>query len=294
MSETQATETSEQTSGTQPADTAKDIQQKADVIAEQKAEEKRKYKLKVNGSEKEYDEDAVIAHAQRGLAADEKFRTAAQARAEAEKLTNLAKKDPEAFFKALGMDIEEVSKATLSKKLAELSMDPKEREINELKRKLELHEKEKQEQKEAEEKAKTEKATEFWSEKYDKELPEAIKAAGLPLTKEVIVMTADLMIASLEEGVDLPLNVVMDMVKEKHLSSVKNFLTGADKEKLVSLLGPELVDSLIAIKSQKKDTKKEETKLPVSQKKAVGDRTKSEKENMKDLDEYIKEWAKQG
>lgn len=60
------------------------------------------------------------------------------------------------------------------------------------------YEKAEQERKANEEKARQDKAVEYWTQKYDKELPDAIKAAGLPLTQEVITSAADVLIGLLE------------------------------------------------------------------------------------------------
>ncbi len=45
------------------------------------------------------------------------------------------------------------------------------------------------------------------------------------------------MIANLEEGFDLPMEAVMELTRDRYLTSVKKFLGSADKEKLVELLG---------------------------------------------------------
>ena len=57
------------------------------------------------------------------------------------------------------------------------------------------------------------------------------------MTNEVISMTADVLIGFLEQDIDIEMSDAIAIVKDKHISSVKNFLTSAEKEKLIEMLG---------------------------------------------------------
>lgn len=284
-------QTTEVTDTQDSANTVEDTQQKQDVTATQEPE-KRKFKLKVNGSQREFDEDAVRAFAQKGLGADQKFQKAAEYRKQVQRLAKLAKEDPDSLLRQLtGQDPEQIYKSRLSKRLQELSLDPKEKELREYKKKIEQYEKKQAELKAAQEKERETKATQFWTQKYDKELPDAIKAAGLPLTQDVIRATVDIMIANLEQGLDLPYSAVMQIVKDKYTSSVKNFLTATQKDKLIDLLGQDVAQALIQAKQKK--TQKSAPKMSI-QKSAEQKTTKTLKQAERELDQRIKEWAKQG
>lgn len=284
-------QTTEVTDTQDSANTAEDTQQKQDVTATQEPE-KRKFKLKVNGSQREFDEDAVRAFAQKGLGADQKFQKAAEYRKQVERLAKLAKEDPDSLLRQLtGQDPEQIYKSRLSKRLQELSLDPKEKELREYKKKIEQYEKKQAELRTAQEKERETKATQFWTQKYDKELPDAIKAAGLPLTQDVIRATVDIMIANLEQGLDLPYSAVMQIVKDKYTSSVKNFLTATQKDKLIDLLGQDVAQALIQAKQKK--TQKSAPRMSI-QKSTEQKTTKTLKQAERELDQRIKEWAKQG
>jgi len=262
---------------------------------QQAAEQIRKFKLKVNGAERELDEKSLLAFAQKGLAADEKFQSAAQQRKQVERLIKLAKEDPDVLLRELtGEDPEEIYKRRLSAKLEELSLDPKEKELRDYKKKIEEYEKREAKRKEEAEQAQHSRAVEYWTQKYDKELPSAIKAAGLPMTEDVIKHTAEVMIANLEEGFDMPIEAVMEVVKDRHLASIKNFLTAAEKEKLVDLLGEDVVDGIIAARAKKANKSQKSTQKPTIQASESGGQSrqkKSYKEALAELDEQISKWS---
>lgn len=253
--------------------------------------EVRKFKLKINGAEREVDEKFLLAHAQKGIAADERFQEAAKSRKTMEALVKKAKEDPDALLRELtGRDPEEIYKEKLSEKLRRLTMDPKERELEEYKAKIASFEAEKAARDEADKKAAMDKTTQFFVKKYDKEIPEAIKAAGLPLTEDVIKYTADIMLSNLEEGLDLPYDVVMELVRDRYMRGVKGFLSTADKEKLIDLLGEDVVDALIAAKAKKG---KAAGKQPAKQAVSAPEPTKSPYMTPDELKKYVEEWSKQ-
>jgi hypothetical protein len=59
------------------------------------------------------------------------------------------------------------------------------------------------------------------------------------------------MLAYMEEGVDMPYEAVMDRVKTKFTGSIKNFVSKADREKLLELLGDDLIDELVGVRAKK-------------------------------------------
>lgn len=92
-----------------------------------------------------------------------------------------------------------------------------------------------------------------------------MKAVGLPLTQDVIRHATDIMIANLEDGIDLPMEVIMELTKERYLESVKGFLGASDKDKLTELLGQDIVEKLGIVRPSKKTASKQS--LPSSESK---------------------------
>jgi phosphoenolpyruvate-protein kinase (PTS system EI component) len=68
------------------------------------------------------------------------------------------------------------------KELEELSLDPKEKELRDYKRKVEAYEAKEKEAEAARQAEADSKAVAHWTQHYDTVLPKAITDAGLPLT----------------------------------------------------------------------------------------------------------------
>lgn len=220
-----------------------------------KAEAVRKLKLKVNGAERELSEQDVIALAQKGMASDEKFRKASEESKRVAQLLKRLNDDPDGVLKALtGRDPEDIYKERLAEKIRRLSMDPKEAELDEARSKLREYEaREKQRQEEAEQ-AKLKSAEEYWAKKYNAELPIAIKAAGLPANAETIRIAAEIELANLEEGLELPTSTVMELVRERYRESFSGSLKTSSPDEIYEFLGEELFRKLQTVDSKKRKT----------------------------------------
>lgn len=254
--------------------------------------EAKKFKLKINGKEREVDEKTLIAMAQKGDAADEKFRKSSENNKRIEQLLAIAKKDPDKFIKeVLGEDSVEFSKKRLARELENMSLDPKERELRDMKAKLAEYEEEKRVKAEEIQKQADAKAVEHWTKHYDTILPKAITDAGLPLTEDVIRHATDIMIANLEEGYDLGMEAVMELTKDRYLASVKRFLGSADKNKIVDLLGEDIAGKLGIVANKKPGPKPRQALQTDAEQTRRG--PKSEREAMAELDKRLAEWSKQ-
>jgi hypothetical protein len=171
MSETQSAAPSAPASSESATTTETPSEGIRDSIAGAVKEAERKYKLKVNGRETEMDERSLVAHAQRGLAADEKFQKASLESKRVAQLLNAFKSDPARVMQELaGIDPTEFSKAQIAKELRKLSMSPQELELENAREELAQYKKERQAQKETELKAQNEQATQFYIKKFDTEI----------------------------------------------------------------------------------------------------------------------------
>lgn len=249
----------------------------------------RKIKLKVNGAEKEYDEKAVIAFAQKGMSADEKYQKAAAERKKIEKLVELAETDPDQLLRELlKKDPDEFYKERIKKKLEDLSLDPKDRELRDAKRKIEELTKAEEARKEKEKAESLQKMTDFYIQKFDKEIPDALKSIGVPVNRETTKRMTDMMLSNLEEGTDLPVEVCAELVKDEYLGSVKGSVKSFDPELLAELLEDEVFQKVLEAKNKKKPEKKQAL--------ADGSQVKKDSKNFSTREEfeaYIKEWSKQ-
>lgn len=239
------------------AKTAAAPPKKADPAPASDKEEPRKFTIKVNGKEKVVDEKTALAYLQRELAADEKFRSASAEAKRIEAIIKGAKNDPDKLIKELmGMDPLELYKKRIGDEIRKMSLTPEQRELEDAKMRLADYERREQERVENERKASEERAKSFYIKKYDSEIPEALKSAGLPVNEDTVRYTAEVMLANLEEGLDLPYEVVMDLVKDKYQRSIKGFLSASDKEKLLELLGDDVLSGLLEAKTKKGTVKR--------------------------------------
>jgi hypothetical protein len=200
--------------------------------------EPRKYKVKVNGAETDVDEQELILGYQTRKAADEKFREAAAARKQAEEFVAMMKNGQ--FFevaKKLGLDPRALSEKYLMEILEEESLDPKDRELKELKKQL-------AKTKEAEEAAQREKEegeraalTERYTEEYTKQIVEALSSSGLPKTEHTVKRMAFYMHQGLQRGMDLSAQEVVELVRQDYLTEQQALYSSLDGDNLVKLLG---------------------------------------------------------
>jgi hypothetical protein len=284
------------TSGTAPSATAPSEpgQQSAATVTESKATEAkveeavRKFKLKINGGEREYDEKSVIALAQKGAASDEKFQKASEMQKTSAELAKLWETDPERAMKELGKkDPIEFAKAILAREIKKMSLSPEQLELEDAREKLKVYENEKATKAEQARAESEKQATQFFIQQYDKEIPTELAKVGLPVNEDTVRYTAEVMLANLEKGWELPYELVMATVKEKYQGQLKNFFSKSDPSKLVELIGQDAVDKLLAA-MPKKERAQVKQALQTGGPSQVEQKTESKEEFRK----RIEEWAK--
>ena len=94
----------------------------------------RKYKLKINGVEKEYGEAEVIRRAQHFESADQKFQDAAKSRKQVESFLAALKSNPMEVLANpnLGFNFREIAEQYLAKEYRQEMMSPEQQELEEL------------------------------------------------------------------------------------------------------------------------------------------------------------------
>lgn len=168
-----------------PATEQKTEQKTPDKVPEQKAtetKEERRLKLKYGKTEREVTEQEAVALAQKGWAADERFKSAAQMKREAEELLENADLDG-LIQKKAGKSKLEWAKDMLKAELRRKTMSPEELEIEDRQNRLQKLREEEEGilEKKAEERRSALQAK--YEEQYDRELSEALKKHGMPANK---------------------------------------------------------------------------------------------------------------
>ena len=220
---------------------------------EAKAEAKRKLKVKIDGVEQEFDEDEVIRDFGKGRAADKKFQEAAALRKEAVAFIEALKKDPMAVLSdpRLGVNARQAAEEYLLKTLEDEMMDPKDRELRDLKKEKQAREDAEEEAKRQAQEAKERETTEHLKDKYEAQFQACLDSSGLPKTPHTIKRIAFYMREGIMRGLDLTPDDVVSKVKDEYIEEQKSLFSGLDGENLLKLLGDDL-----AKKIRKFDTSK--------------------------------------
>jgi hypothetical protein len=207
-------------------------------------------KLKINGQDVDLPEDEVKRRAQLYSGAEEKFRAAAEQRKQVQTFVEALKKNPMAVLThpELGLNFRELAEQYLVEQIQQEQMDPKERELEQL-RKWKQEQEETKRAAEMEEMTKKERAAfeqqvQQARETYDRQIGEVLNQSGLPRNARTIKRVAELMHGALSKGYELPLEMAVDMVKESYTQDIKELVGNLGEEHFESILGDEFVGKL--------------------------------------------------
>lgn len=282
-----------------PEDSNADAAQQSDVSATQetkteaKKEAERKFKLKFGKSEREMSEKELIAAAQKGWAADERFQEGAKAKKMAEKFFNGLKADPEKMdelLKHLGHDPVEVYKNRLSKELKRKLMTPEQIELEDLRDKVRKGEEERTKREKEEHDKRVSELQVKYEQQYDQEMSTAISKSGLPKTPMTIKRCAEIQYRALEQGYDLPWDVVIEEVKNQYQNDFKELFGSAEADSLESLFGGDIAKKFTKA-SLKKRVVEPEPVTKENRKVAGQDREETKKyATEEEFEEKMKKW----
>ena len=210
----------------------------------------RKYKLKVNGVEREYDEETVIRRAQLAESADQKFQEASKLRKQTEAFIQALRDDPVSVLTnpKLGVDMRKIAEQFLAKEYQREMVSPEQRELEELREFKAQREREAQEAQEHEQM--TTREREFaaqqqkYAQEYDRQIGEGLMNSGLPKTPQTLKRVAELMHSALKKGYELDVATAVDMVRESYQNDMMELYGKLDGDKLVGLLGEDLAKKI--------------------------------------------------
>lgn len=215
----------------------------AKVDAAAKAEEARKWKLKVNNQEREVTEAELIRRAQLGYSADEKFLKAKEMHSQAEDFFKMLKSDPLAVLNHpdLGINFREMAENYLAGELKKEMLPPEQRELEELRaykaEQLKAKEDADKQQMTQAQQQQMHQAQQRAAKEYDTKITEVLQAANLPKQPRTVKRVAEALKAALEKGYDLDVETAVDMVNEEYQADYKHLITGLKGEQLIKFLG---------------------------------------------------------
>lgn len=228
----------------------------AEAKAQAKAEAKRKLKLKVNGQEEEWDEDKVVAEAQ-------KSRAASRVREEAKRLREEAAKErqesaqvlqrvqefvqqlgsnPARVLQALGYDPKQIAKSIFLPEIEEEALTPEQRTLREKERKIAEYEAKLKEIEQRDLSAKEQAAQEREYQQLGQRITNVVQKLGFVDSRNVngiVKQAAFLIDRALDAGYEMSeeelAEELMETVKQDHTKLFKD----ADAKFLFDLIGEE-------------------------------------------------------
>jgi hypothetical protein len=208
--------------------------------------EARKWKLKVNGKEREVTEEELLSGYNRAEAAEERFKEAAMTKKQAEEFVNMLKKDPIALLKdpRLGHDVRMIAEKYLLEQMQEEMLTPEQKELKEAKAKLKAYEDQKRAIEQEQMKARDKELTEKYTADYSNQIIKALNENSLPKTEYTVKRIAYYMHLGLQKGLNLSASDVADKVKQDYINEQKALFAAADGGTLVQLLGEDAANKL--------------------------------------------------
>lgn len=217
-------------------------------VKEAKAEAARRYKLKLDGKEQDYDESEIVQLAQQAAGSAKRFQEAAALKKQVEEVVQYLKSNPGEAMKRLGIDPRKFSEEFLVDALKREAESPEQKRIREAEEKIkhyesrekqiaELKAKQEAEAKAAQEKAAQEAKQREIMERYDRVFTEALDKSGLPKNAYTIARMAQLQRLNLKNKLDLAPDSLAKLVKEDVEAEIKHHITGRSGDQLMDMLG---------------------------------------------------------
>lgn len=216
----------------------------APAAAQPTPTEIRKMKLNLNGQEVELPESEVIAYAQQGKVATERFKEASKMRQEAEQILKYAEANPEDFFKRTGKNARQWAEEFLLKELQAEAMSPEQRKARENEEKLRKYENDEKSREDKKKQEAQDRLKQEHMEKYDQMFVQALTESGLPKTKYTIKRMAELQLINIKNKYELSATQLAKIVREDYIDEQKSLYGAVEGDQLLELLGPEIVKKL--------------------------------------------------
>jgi hypothetical protein len=215
-------------------------------VTEAAKEAARKFRVKVMGEELEVDEDELKRGYSHQRAANKAMQEGLKKQRQAEEFINMLRDEGKLFdvLQQLGHDPRKLSEKYLGSMLEEEMMDPKDRKLKEYERMVQERE---MKLKQIEEEKRNAQITELkkkYAEEYHKSFIEAIEGEKLPAAKDTIQEMARYIQRASKLGYKMEAKEAAKLVKEDMTRRLKSVIPEADGERLVNMLGPEVVEKI--------------------------------------------------
>jgi hypothetical protein len=205
------------------------------------APSEKKFKLKVNGKDIEVSEADLVRNAQIGMSAEEKFKSAAKIKKDAEMVIHLLKTNPWAVLShpSIGHDPRKMSEEFLMDVYNDEKLTPEQREAKMNQKKLRELELEKQARQKEEEERKISELQQIYQVEYQRDIIGALEKSQLPKTPNIVRRISGYLYDALERGIQLKAIDVIDLVREDLVNEFKTFTGGMESDILMQIVGEE-------------------------------------------------------
>jgi hypothetical protein len=208
-------------------------------VPQESVPEPRKYKVKVDDTEEEVDEEELLKGYQKAKSSDKRFQEASQLRKEAQATNDLLRQireNPD-LLEQLGIDLDGYSEKRLLKQLERSLKTPEELELEEYRT-------EKQKREAASKQREEEAAAHRASEEIDAEISQVLQQSGLNPTPRLIARLAEQMLATMTpDGDRMKAADAFQRVRRDYAQDVSELLENLTPEQLAAEY-PSLVKKL--------------------------------------------------
>lgn len=214
----------------------------------------RRHKLKIDGNDLELSEPDVIAYASKGVAADKRFKEAADLRKDAETFLDLLKTDFTQLLDnpKLGLD-EKQKRELIEKYYRQKYIDPETLSPEQLR--LSQAERELSQYKEREKQAETTKQQQaqqqleqYHAQEYQKKFIRALETNLLPKEGDAgaraVARMAALQAKTEMQGLDHSPEHLASLVRQDYITEIKAIVGATEGDALLTLLGDDIVNKL--------------------------------------------------
>jgi hypothetical protein len=211
------------------------------------AQEEPKHKVKINGVEKELPLSQILAGFQKGEAADERFKSAAQLRQEAEALkAEYAEidKNPFAYAQKKGINIHQLAEDILIDKMRWEQSSPEQKELAIARQKQLEYEQRIEQLTEKDRQTQSAQIEAKAAQEIDDSISEALGELGMKPTKAIVANIATTLLSYHEAGIEVTPKEVVKRVRENLQLSFQERLEAMSVEEVRALLPKKHLDGL--------------------------------------------------
>lgn len=213
---------------------------------------KKRLKLKVNGKEIEEeidfnDEDRLREILQKGHAADQKFQESAALRKQMEQFVQLMQNDPIRAMKEMGLNPDDVAEAHMKSRIEEMQLSPEQKELNDLRAKIEKAEAEKKALEEERLAEQQQRAQQEYERQLDQEMTSALEGSDLPKSPYVVKRLAEVMMVALEqaeEGQEVSVSDVLPVVEKQIKNEIQEMFGALPGDVIEQILGNDVTSKM--------------------------------------------------